>query len=435
MKKVAAVLVTFLMLGLLGGCKSAGKSSGDYLAKYGAVGGYLIQGDSLLYEKEYSEAMAYYRKALERKPRCVDAYIGLGIAYRYHYQDSLAQAGEFFAKAYNLEPSYPRALYHYGYSLVPEMGMLPKNVPEEIMRDSAVYYMEKAVAEDDSLCTPYLLLWTVYISLNEYDKADEQVKALYDKEFFPPVMLDYAYNLMVGADSGAVVFSNGDMDTYPLLALQQGQGFRPDIRVVNLSLLNVKWYARYIRDWLGVPVVFSDKQIDSLPLYTFEDGNAVMLSDMLVDHIVQNAGDVPVYFLGTVSPSKVRSYSGYTIYEGFLYRLSDEPTDMQIDTARLLDNINNLYRMRLPDSFPLWSNNDSPITRDYTWIPVRYTVLYLEAVNMYLANDEYDSAKTCIRRAFDIAQSHCDEDVIDPVVNTWLIVEPDNPEALELRDR
>jgi hypothetical protein len=58
---------------------------------------------------------------------------------------------------------------------------------------------------------------------------------------------DIAYDYLAGCPKNAILFTFGDNDTYPLWYAQEVEGVRPDVRIVNTSLLGIDWYVNQLR--------------------------------------------------------------------------------------------------------------------------------------------------------------------------------------------
>ena len=156
----------------------------------------------------------------------------------------------------------------------------------------------------------------------------------------------YGYNMLIGLEPNALLFTNGDNDTFPLWYVQEVENVRKDVRVINLSLLQTDWYIRQLRDREPrVPMKLTDGQILGLQPYRERDGRIVFVNDWMVKHILEvNQWKRPVYLAVTVPDQ--RGLDRQLKMEGLVFRIYKDPVNNQFDVVKLDENLNHKYHYR-----------------------------------------------------------------------------------------
>ncbi|MBR5673416.1 MAG: DUF2723 domain-containing protein [Muribaculaceae bacterium] len=88
---------------------------------------------------------------------------------------------------------------------------------------------------------------------------------------------DFGRNYLSSIAPNGVIFCNGDNDTFPLWYLQEVEGYRTDVRAVNLSYLSTDWYISQMQR----------AAYESAPLPMLADKNTFAYDDRQFSYFIQ----------------------------------------------------------------------------------------------------------------------------------------------------
>lgn len=195
----------------------------------------------------YPAAIEYLQQALADSPNDAETYYYLGYFTHYLCYDSVPLTG--FARAKS----------------------------DEILR-----YLEKAVELDPHYGNAFYFIGAEYGARACDEMQRGNVKGVVE-EFrlgrqaggYPDWMMEYGRNMLRSCARDAILFTGGDADTNPTEYLQAVEGYRTDVTVIPLALLERPWFVALLKKGMAgivapAPISWSDEQIASMHPYKWK---------------------------------------------------------------------------------------------------------------------------------------------------------------------
>ena len=267
------------------------------------------------------------------------------------------------------------------------------------------------------------------------------------------VSWDWAWNILQSCEKDAILFTNGDNDTFPLWYLQEVERIRTDVRVVNLSLANTGWYLDQLknsspRGAKKIAFSLSDGEIASItytpidsidavlpstaarqqlqresqrrgisppsepvdtmtwllkPGVTYEGQGYLRPQDIAVYEILMNNfAQRPIYFALTVDTESMIGLDNFLRLDGLAYRVvpvkSMDPMSY-VDPVLLYKNLVDVYRYRnLNNSGVYLEETSRRLCNNYTPLFFRLALELSEDPEAVLVIKDDSGAERHVRR-------------------------------------
>lgn len=147
---------------------------------------------------------------------------------------------------------------------------------------------------------------TAFLDLLMFQNETEALKEL-KPNIYTQFQINQAKNHLQSCDQNAILFVNSDGDTCPLHYVQAMEGYRTDVTLVNLSLLNSHRYIYWLRNpgvknMSGLQFTLQDEHLidEQRRSFTFEKSvDTIPLGDLVKE---------------AIDPKNVNEYNGFTSY-------------------------------------------------------------------------------------------------------------------------
>lgn len=309
---------------------------------------------ALFFQTRYTEALPLFERTATAHPEDMETRTWLAETYR-----RLGKNDEALRTAYSV-------LAHGDCSSFAHCVIAQASIGNA---DSLRTHVRAAVACDPVDPNVWLMMWGEAMKENDPALHDTCIRKMVETGFFTTAALAYGRTELRRLPEHAILFTSGDMDTYPALAVQVTEGFRTDVAVVEREHPGIAWARRFLRTYKNVPFPRPESELASWKETTDSTGTITPVADRIframIDANLPGSVSRPIAIAPTVDPAfysthakGFRNHGMFMLWEGTCQ--NDVP-----DTAALRACISDV---RTEEFTGAWTSTKdrSPVRRFYT---------------------------------------------------------------------
>lgn len=160
----------------------------------------------------------------------------------------------------------------------------------------------------------------LYYEINfKKEKQREVMQNIFDAKDYSPGALKWNYNMLMSVEENGILLTWGDNDTYPAWILQLVQNVRPDVTIINTSLM--MGFEDYRK------AVFERADIPAFTITIEEVNNSYTdYSVKMTEHICKKS-QRPVYFAPSIRQIIRDKFNGELFMTGLAFKYSEDSFD------------------------------------------------------------------------------------------------------------
>lgn len=388
---------------------------------------------SLLYGGNFLAALRQYQRTAEIDSMSVEAFEGLGLAYRYLGDETKSYRA--CRRALRLDSLALVANWNMGELLWPWRGAQLGQVDSDEERLAASFAcLERAAANQHPMgAHANMSMCIAAIATGRRDQFVANMKYLRARDYYPPLVLACQRRLLESLDLNSVLVVGGDVDFLATACLQVVDSVRPDISLVPASLVSYPDFVLNLKEWFRFPLTMSRFELEHPSLNSPENADrSANPSEKVVENIVAASikDGRTVYLMDGACGYVQDKYYAQLELEGTFFRITDDSTASgRVNLEKLGKYLAGLSFLDSTSVWNDWCSNISPITSrlDYYFSMYAHYLGVLGLENLSSGNDS--SATLHLEHAVRLYDRLSLEGPIQSLLNRWRFYRPNDEDA------